>query len=103
MFVLIFSESLQNYYIYCFNANSLKWNRIEWLEFPVNHASVFRDGLIEVDNNNLLNLGMSSVCINTKILNVSTSNTLLLISSHRSSGTDQKVTANRIYYRLTVG
>jgi hypothetical protein len=57
MFVLILSESLQKYHIYCFNANSLKWNRIEWLQFPVNHAFVFDGSLTEVDNNNLFNLG----------------------------------------------
>jgi hypothetical protein len=103
MFVIIASESLKNYRIYCFNANLLKWSRIEWIKFPTNHASIIRDGLIEVDNNNLLNLGVSSVCLNTIILSVSTPNTLLLISSYRSRDTDEQVTAHRRYYRLKVG
>jgi hypothetical protein len=103
MFILIISESIKSYRIYCFNANLLKWNRIEWLKFPINHTTINRDGLTKGDNNNLLNLVELCACINTSILSVSTPNTLLLISSHRSSGTDQQITAHRSYFRITVG
>jgi hypothetical protein len=52
--VLIFCQTLKNYHIYCFNAHYLKWNRVEWLKFPVNHGSIVPDGLIKINNNNII-------------------------------------------------
>jgi hypothetical protein len=89
MFVSIFSESLQHFNIYRFDATSLKWNRIEWLQLPINH--IYADDEDYPD-----------ICRNTQILAVTSANTLFLRSQINVEKDGQKK-LHRNYYRLTVG
>jgi hypothetical protein len=89
MFVSIFSQSLQHFNIYRFDATSLKWDRIEWLHFSINHVYAISEEYFHV-------------CISTRILAVTSANTLFL-SSQINFEKDGQKKIHRDYYRLTVG